>query len=82
MNQSLKPPRQKSGKLQKLVISLLILFNRPRLFKVTDISIDEYMTSFDKQDDRPEIIASLEPLGKAFVVINYIPNVGAGYFSY
>ena len=61
---------------------MLILFNRPRLFKVTDISKDEYMTSFYKQDDRPELIASLEPLGKAFVDINYIPNVGAGYSSF
>ena len=39
------------------------------------------MTLFDKQDDRPEFIASLEPLGKAFVDTNYIPNVGAGYSS-
>ena len=40
------------------------------------------MTSFDKQDDHREFITSLEPLGEAFVDIDYIPNFGAGYSSF
>ena len=64
---------ENSSRLQKLV--RLILFNRRQPFQFTDITIDEYKTSYDNQDDRPEIIITLKRLEKALADIHYIPNM-------
>lgn len=56
---------QNYTRLQKLVISSLILFNKRRPAEVTDITTQDYRTSFYNQDDREEVLAALSPEEKA-----------------
>jgi hypothetical protein len=52
-------------KLQKLVVSSLILFNKRRPAEVTDITVADYRCSLEQQEDREEILSSLTPEEKA-----------------
>lgn len=62
---SLNPKDINYTKLQKLVVAGLLLFNKRRPAEVTDITVQDYRTSFDMQDDREEVMASLSPEEKA-----------------
>lgn len=46
-------------RLQKLVMSALILYNKRRPAEVADMTISNYRLSFDNQEDRDEIMRSL-----------------------
>lgn len=52
-------------RLQKLVVTALLLFNKRRPAEVTDIKIGDYQLSLANHDDRPEIIGSLSPEERA-----------------
>lgn len=51
--------KQVFTRLQKLVMTWLILFNKRRPAEVAGLLIDEYRLSFDNEEDREEILHSL-----------------------